>query len=129
MKPGWQPKKWLEKKAKRGVRSYPVGTIAFYGPDDRRATKVAVSIIRAPQAEPTELRRWFAATGDVRNDVTVLGEIAAFLRDNEVHSVAMVERIIGCPHEEGIDYPDGESCPVCPFWAGRNRWTGELEAN
>jgi hypothetical protein len=42
-----------------------------------------------------------------------------------VHSVAMVEAIIGCPHEEGIDYPTGESCPHCPFWKGRDRWTGE----
>ena len=24
-----------------------------------------------------------------------------------------------------IDYPKGEKCPVCPFWADRNRWTGE----
>jgi hypothetical protein len=28
-------------------------------------------------------------------------------------------------HEEGIDYPEGEACPRCPFWAGRDRWTGQ----
>lgn len=28
--------------------------------------------------------------------------------------------------EEGIDYPDGGSCPPCPFWAGRDRFTHEL---
>jgi hypothetical protein len=39
----------------------------------------------------------------------------------------MTDKIIGCPHEEGIDYPDGEQCPVCPYWAGRDRWTGALE--
>jgi hypothetical protein len=33
-------------------------------------------------------------------------------------------RIIGCPHEEGIDY-EGATCPACPFWAGRDRWTGK----
>jgi hypothetical protein len=81
------------------------------GPDDRHATKVAVSIVPAPQAEPTELRRWFAATGDVRKDETVLAEIVAFLRANQARSVAMMERIVGCPHEEGIDYPIGEVCP------------------
>ena len=27
----------------------------------------------------------------------------------------------GCQHEEGIDYPEGELCPDCPFWAGRER--------
>jgi hypothetical protein len=42
-----------------------------------------------------------------------------------VKSVVMPDRIIGCPHEEGIDYPEGESCPQCPFWEGRDRWTGE----
>src|SRR5436190_818423 len=42
---GWQPKKWLEKKSKKGVSSYPTGTDAFYGPDDRRASKVAVGIV------------------------------------------------------------------------------------
>ena len=24
-------------------------------------------------------------------------------------------RLIGCPHEEGIDYPEGHSCPHCPY--------------
>jgi len=33
--------------------------------------------------------------------------------------------IIGCPHEEGTDYPEGKSCPQCPFWAGRDRFTQE----
>lgn len=34
--------------------------------------------------------------------------------------------IIGCPHEEGIDYPDGQVCPQCPFCAHRDRWASEL---
>src|SRR4051812_9319014 len=38
--------------------------------------------------------------------------------------VVMTDRIIGCPHEEGIDY-EGTTCPTCPFWAGRDRWTGK----
>lgn len=32
---GWQPRKWLSKKSKAGGRGYPIGTVAFYGPDDR----------------------------------------------------------------------------------------------
>lgn len=124
MKLGWQPRRWLEKKGKRGMRGYPAGTVAFYGPDDRRATKVAVGIIPAPEAEVTELRRWFSETGDVRRDDAIMAEIAAFLREHEVHSVASIDRIIGCPHEEGIDYPEGENCPECPYWAGRDRWAG-----
>src|ERR1700730_12369152 len=40
------PLKWLEKKSK-GFRGYPDGTIAFYGPDNQRASKVAVGVIAA----------------------------------------------------------------------------------
>src|SRR5712692_4405008 len=32
-----------------------------------------------------------------------------------------LDGIIGCPHEEGIDYPEGKSCPQCPYWARRAR--------
>ena len=31
----------------------------------------------------------------------------------------MTDRIIGCPHEEGIDY-EGSVCPRCEFWANRD---------
>ncbi|SJM33792.1 hypothetical protein [Mesorhizobium delmotii] len=31
--------------------------------------------------------------------------------------------------EEGIDYPEGSTCPDCPYWARRDRWTGELGKN
>jgi hypothetical protein len=66
MKIGPRPERWLRKKAKQGMRGFPVGTVAFYGPDDRRASKVAVSFIRQKGAEP-ELRRWFSEAGDVRS--------------------------------------------------------------
>lgn len=121
---GWQPAKWLGKKAKRSTGRFPVGTVAFYGPDDRRATKVVAAVILAPDTEPAELRRWIVETGDVRRDRAILAEVVAFLRAHGVESVSMPDRIIGCPHEEAIDYPQGEPCPRCPFWAGRDRWAG-----
>jgi len=74
MKIGPRPDKWLRKKAKQGARGYPVGTIAFYGPNDQRASKVAVSVIPYEGAEP-KLRRWFAESNDVRADEIVLAEI------------------------------------------------------
>jgi hypothetical protein len=36
----------------------------------------------------------------------------------------MTDGIIGCPHQEGIDY-EGEWCPFCEFWHGRDRFTGQ----
>lgn len=113
----------LEKKAKRGHRGYPVATVAFYGPDASRASKVAVGIIPFEGSEATELRRWFSDTADLRSHSP--NEILDFLKEHGVMTVAMSPGIIGCPHEEGIDYPEGEVCRLCPYWATRNRWTGE----
>lgn len=124
MKIGPRPEKWLRKKAKQGKRSYPLGVIAFYGPDRQRASKVAASIFRFEGAEPA-VRRWFSDSSDLRSDDAIIAEIAEHMRGSGVHSVAMAEHIIGCPHEEGIDYPDGESCPQCPYWEGRDRWSPE----
>jgi len=39
----------------------------------------------------------------------------------------MADGIMGCPHQQGIDY-DGEWCPSpdCTFWHGRDRFTGKV---
>jgi hypothetical protein len=117
----------LKKKAHRGFRGYPAATIAFYGPDDKRASKVAVGIIQAEGAEPAALERWFTEEGDARTDPAIGAGILRFVQDHGAKSVVMTNGIIGCPHEEGIDYPDGQVCPQCPFWAHRNGFTGEME--
>jgi hypothetical protein len=115
----------LKKKAHRGFRGYPVATMAFYGPDDERASKVAVCIVTEEGAEPTAIRRWLSKEGDVRADPAIGAQILQFVQDHGVRSVIATDRIIGCPHEEGKDYMDGQVCPQCPFWANRDRWTGE----
>jgi hypothetical protein len=120
-----RPASWIAKKAKREFKGYPVATIAFYGPTAALATKIAVSIIPDERNQPDQLERWFSQDRDIRYDHTIAKEIDAFLRRHQVLSVAAVDRIIGCPHEEGVDYPDGQSCPQCPFWAGRDRFTHE----
>lgn len=117
-------RKRLGKKAKRGFRGYPVATIAVYGPDDTIATKLAVGIVPGEHAEVSDLRRWFSAGADIRNDATVTQEVLGFIDAAGAKSVILTDRIIGCPHEEGVDYEEGQSCPRCPFWAGRDRWTG-----
>jgi len=116
----------LKKKAKHGFKGYPIATVAFYGPNDSRASKVAVSIINAEDAEPSFLERWFLEEGDVRADPSITDQIVGFIQGHGAKSVSMADRIIGCPHEEGTDYPEGQVCPQCPFWANRDRWTGEL---
>jgi hypothetical protein len=116
---------YLTRRASKGFRGYPLATIAFYGPDDRLATKVAVGIM-AQEDKLLEMKRWFSQGRDIRYDPGVNREIVAFVEKYHVKSVAMVDRIIGCPHEEGIDYPEGETCPECRFWAYRDRWTGEI---
>jgi hypothetical protein len=128
VKVGWQASKWLKKKAKAGLRSYPLGTVAFYGPDDQHASKVAVGIFARADSEPAVLRRRFSEGGDIRDDEAILREVAMFFRDHDVHSVSMIDRIIGCPHEEGIDYAKGETCPHCSFWEGRERWIGSSQS-
>ena len=65
----------LRKKALHGFRGYPVATVAFYGPDDTRATKVAVGIVIQEGAEPSALERWFGNDRDVRNDPVVSRQI------------------------------------------------------
>lgn len=120
------PFKPLLKKGKKGFRGYPVATVALYGPDKNRATKVAVGIVRSENAEPSVMERWFSES-DVRHDAAIGRQIVEFIRNNGVLSVVITDGIIGCPHEEGIDYPEGQACPQCPFWEGRNSWSGEYE--
>jgi len=115
----------LRKKAKRGFRGYPVATIAFYGSTDASASKVAVGIVLGENQEPSEMRKWFSESSDLRSDIDVATEILDFIKGHDVRSVAMSDRIIGCPHEEVVDYPEGQECPECPFWHGKDRWTGE----
>ena len=116
----------LAKNARRGFRGYPLATVAFYGPDDKRASKVVVGIIAAEGARAEPLKRWFSEQRDVRRDNEIGEGILTFIQEQGATSVIMADRIIGCPHEEGVDYGEGEKCPRCPFWAHRDRWSGDI---
>jgi hypothetical protein len=117
--------KRLHKKSRRGMRGWPVATVAFYGPDLSRASKVAVGIVPAENADVSEMRDWKVDEGDVRNSPAIIQEVLEFIAEHGVFTVAMIDGIIGCPHQEGIDY-EGEWCPVCDFWRGRDRFTGKM---
>ncbi len=119
---------YVTRRARKGFRGYPIATVAFYGPNNRVVTKVAVSIVSSEaENEPSNLERWYSEDGsDLRKNAVASEEMSEFIQAHTVKSVVMTDGIIGCPHEEGKDYPDGEVCPQCPFWANRDRWTGEL---
>lgn len=120
------PKYWLKKRANRRT-GFPLATIAYYGADDRQSSKVVVGIFENGDAEePATVRKWFASDGDIRSNIDFHRQIVEFLQEHKVERVAMADRIIGCPHEEGVDYSLGGKCPECPFWANRDRFTGEL---
>jgi hypothetical protein len=105
---------------------FPLGTIAAYGPDNQHATKLVVAVFKhKDQNEPEALQRWLTSAGDVRTDPVITAQVTDFLKQHGVVQTVMAERIIGCPHEEGVDYSLGEECPRCPFWATVNRLTHE----
>jgi hypothetical protein len=85
-----------------------------------------VGILRRPgQETPNPMRSWNTDTRDVRNDPLIAAELAEWLRSEGIKDTVSHDRIIGCAHEEGIDYPIGRTCPLCPFWAGIDRFTHE----
>jgi hypothetical protein len=110
----------------RSRAKYPIATVSAYGPDNRRATKLVVGILRrAGQKSPNPMRSWSSDTTDVRNDPVVGAELADWLQSQGIKDTLSHHRIIGCPHEEGVDYPMGRTCPQCPFWFGIDRFTHE----
>lgn len=98
------------------LAQFPIGTIAYYGPDDKITTKIVAGVIKEEGAEPI-IKRWVAT--DVTTNPKVQKEIAKFFKKYGVQRVGMSEGNMGCPHEEGEDFPEGGDCPFCPFWKGK----------
>jgi hypothetical protein len=95
---------------------FPIGTIALYGPDDKKTTKIVASVIKRQGTEPI-LKRWMGS--QVKDDRKVRREIGEFFQQFGVKSVIATEENMGCPHEEGKDFPVGGDCPFCPYWKGK----------
>ena len=94
-----------------------ISTVCYYVPDDKTPTKAAVGIVNELGKEPVELKRWWGR--DVIRDLRIQAEIADFIKAHNIGNVAITDGVIGCPHEEGLDFPTGEDCPYCPFWRGK----------
>jgi hypothetical protein len=98
-----------------------IATVAFYGPNDQVATKAVVGIL-SKDNKLEELRKWFSSTIDIREDEKIRAEIVDFIKSHNVEHATATEHVIGCPHEAGIDYPEGVACPMCDFWKSRSRF-------
>ncbi|HHH52444.1 MAG TPA: hypothetical protein ENK91_02200 [Bacteroidetes bacterium] len=112
----------LAKKMRKGFQGYPLATIAYYGPTNNMATKVVASIVENETDEPCIQEKWYSEK-DLRRNKKILNEIKDFISTHNVKSAIVPNKIIGCPHQEGIDYPEGEQCEECTFWKNRDRWT------
>ena len=95
---------------------YPIATVAYYGPDDKTVTKIAVGIVESEDTEPI-MERWYGE--GVATDPEVQVQIAGFIEAHGAQTVVQTDGVLGCPHEEGIDFPEGQECPYCPFWRGK----------
>lgn len=105
---------------KRKRKQYPFATLIPYGPNDRVVTKVVLGVfLREESMEkgPDVLKRWIGA--NILDRPKPIRELRAILRDHKVKAVISAPHVMGCPHEEGDDFPRGEDCPFCPFWKGR----------
>ena len=54
-----------------------------------------------------------------------MAAVKAFKERHGVVQTVSDARVLGCPHQEGIDYPEGQECPQCPFWTNLDRFTLE----
>lgn len=101
---------------RRSPPQFPVGTLVYYGPDDKTVTKIVAGVFLEKDGDP--LRKNWVGDG-VTTNPQVIAELGRFFKDYGVTRVVMTKGIVGCPHEAGIDYPLGEECPFCPFWRGK----------
>ena len=95
----------MKRRKRKKPPQYAIGIVAMYGPDDKTTTKIAAGVILHDGAEPI-MQRWVAT--DVTTNPKVQQELKDFFLQHGVKQVAMTEGNMGCPHEEGEDFPHGE---------------------
>jgi hypothetical protein len=92
---------------------FPLATITYRGPSPEKATKIIVGILKSKETEPI-VKEWMGE--DIAEDVVSAREITLFIKKHEVARVLTSEWVLSCPHEEGVDFPQGEDCPHCLDW-------------
>ena len=109
--------KGLERRAQKGFNGYPLAIIAFYGPNDKTATKAVIGIIKESDGVTADFKKWTFDNGDLRKDVPTIKDLFRYIESHNVLSVALAPGIYYCPHEPGVDFPEGGSCSKCTFWS------------
>lgn len=99
----------------------PVGTLIYYGPDDQTVTKMTAGVVYSKDSQPIN-KTWYG--DNVTTNPAIIAELGKFFQEHGVEKVVMTDKVAGCPHEEGIDYPAGEECPLCPFWQSKDETGG-----
>ena len=99
---------------KRKVK-LPVGTLAYYGPDNIMTTKIVAGVFRSENADPI-IRQWVAS--DCLQNRTTQQQIAEFFEDHGLDCLSSCWHRL--PTRGGEDRTiSGEDCPFCPYWAGK----------
>jgi hypothetical protein len=80
-----KPITWLRKFAHRGDQGYPVATLAFYGPDDKKASKAVLGIILSKESE-VQLHKWFreSPAADLHYDIKLQN---AWIKNPKIHEI------------------------------------------
>ena len=119
-KKGSSPRVLAKRSESPGFRGYPVATIAFYGPDNQRASKVAVGIVLSDDADPVALERWYSEESDVRSDPTIGAEIFELIQtpQDEVGSYDRSHHRMPSRGRKGL--PGWRDLPAVPV-LGRSR--------
>jgi hypothetical protein len=107
----------LARRAQKGFQGYPLAIVAFYGPNDMSASKAVIGIVKQAGGSPEEIKKWLFDKGDLRKDVPTIKELFRYIEAHDAVSVALTPGVYSCPHEPGVDYPEGGTCPECLFWS------------
>ncbi len=83
--------KRLSKKINKGFQGYPSVTIAYYGPNDKLATKVVLGYIAEENAE-AQIETFITKT-DIREDITVQTAIIKIIERSGAKSVCLTEGV------------------------------------
>ncbi len=82
------------------------------------ASKVVVAILGDNQ-QIIKSVNWSTEATDIRFDAVTAKRIKDFINAWQIKKIVIAEGILGCPHVPGTDFPLGEDCPFCPFWANK----------